>query len=136
MSKGSTSCVQDSRPDAPYPSSQIFPSVGVIVVPLFADEEISSDRFTELCRRPEAERGVKPGSAVRRGPFGFRGTTRPDGSRLGPRALLPDQSPRPGILGGRLWGKLGFLSIYSSLQASVAASGVAGASACSFVAAV
>lgn len=126
MSEGSTSCVRDSRPDAPYPSSRIFPSMGAIVVPLFADEEISSERFTELCRRPEAELGVKPGSAVSSGPSGSHGTTHPDGSCLGPRTLLPDQSPRPGVLGGRLWGELGFLSIYSFLQASIAASGVVG----------
>ena len=54
----STACLQDSRPDAPYPSSQIFPSVGAIVAPMSAEEEISSEQLIELCRRPEAEQGV------------------------------------------------------------------------------
>lgn len=70
----STACLQDSRPDALYPSSQIFPSVGVIIVPMFAEEEISSEQLIEselnsLCRRPEAEQGVKPGSVCPQRPL-------------------------------------------------------------------
>ena len=60
----STACLQDSRPDALYPSSQIFPSVGVIIVPMFAEEEISSEQLIELCRRPQA-RTVRAGGAMK-----------------------------------------------------------------------
>ena len=67
-----------------------------------------------------------PGPSVRRGPSGFHGTACPDGSRLGPRALLPHQSPRPGGSGGRQRQGSGFLGIHSSPHVSTAAPGPSG----------
>ena len=67
---------------------------------------ISSEQLIELCRRPEAERGVKPGSVCPQRPLWVLRHRLPDGSRLGPRALLSDQSPRPGGMWGESLGAL------------------------------